>query len=175
MKENDLEIRRATLADLDILAALGVTTCYEAYFELDPSADLARYCARAFSAGQIAEELADPASTFLIAETNRRAVGYAKLREGKRVACLGDRHAIEVQRIYLLEKMKGRNFGRLLLERCFAIAREKGYAALWLGVWEKNRAAQKFYEKIGMQCAGETDFSDGENEFINLVYTIDII
>ncbi|MBS1795944.1 MAG: GNAT family N-acetyltransferase [Acidobacteria bacterium] len=174
MRENDLQIRTAGRGDLKLLAALGVTTCYEAYFELDPSDALAAYCALAFNLEQLKTELDDPAATFLIAETRGRAVGYAKLREGKTVECLAGRHAIEVQRIYLLEKVKGRGFGRLLLERCRELGRAKGYAALWLGVWEKNVGAQRFYERMGMKCVGETDFSDGANEFINHVYAVDL-
>ena len=80
------------------------------------------------------------------------------------------KNAIEIQRIYVIEKMKGKKIGKALIEKCFEIAREKGYETLWLGVWDKNIAAQKFYEKIGMKNVGTTDFTDGKNEFINLVF-----
>jgi len=171
----NLKIRRATISDLQIISALGITTCYEAYFELDPSNDLAEYCVIFFSLSQLTRELEDASSTFLLVEWNGKAIGYAKLREGKRVECLKNANAIEVQRIYLLEKMKGRSFGRMLIEKCFTIGAEKGYETLWLGVWEKNIAAQKFYESIGMENIGTTDFSDGKNKFVNLVFAKKII
>jgi diamine N-acetyltransferase len=60
------------------------------------------------------------------------------------------------------------------MEKCCEIGREKGYETLWLGVWDKNIAAQRFYEKIGMGNVGTTDFSDGKNEFINLVFAKNI-
>ncbi len=167
---NELTIRQATIADVKIVSALGITTCYEAYFELDPSKDLAEYCVNFFSLETLKTEFEDASSTFLIAELNSKAVGYAKLREGKKIECLKDKNAIEVQRIYLLEKMKGRNFGKALMEKCCEIGSKKGYETLWLGVWDKNIVAQKFYEKIGMKNVGTTDFSDGKNEFINLVF-----
>ena len=170
-----LTIRRATISDIQIISALGITTCYEAYFELDPSQDLAEYCVKFFGLQTLTAELEDANSTFLIAELNDKAVGYAKLREGKKIECLNDKHAIEVQRIYLLEKVKCRNFGRALMEKCFVIGKEKGYETLWLGVWDKNVHAQKFYESIGMKNVGTTDFSDGKNEFINLVYAKEIL
>jgi diamine N-acetyltransferase len=166
----NLMIRPATISDIHIISALGITTCYEAYFELDPSQDLAEYCVNSFSLEQLTAEIEDVNSTFLIAEFNRKAVGYAKLREGKKIECLKGKNAIEVQRIYILEKVKGKNVGKLLMEKCHEIGREKGYETLWLGVWDKNVAAQKFYEKIGMENIGTTDFSDGKNEFINLVF-----
>jgi hypothetical protein len=36
-----LKIRRADIEDLNIISSLAIATCYEAYFELDPSKDLA--------------------------------------------------------------------------------------------------------------------------------------
>ena len=167
-------IRPATTDDINILAALGTTTCYEAYFEIDPSSDLADYCARIYSPENIRTEFNDPNSTYFIAEINDRSVGFAKLRENNRVDCLGDAHAIELQRIYVLERLKGQNVGKALITRCLDSAREKGYDTLWLGVWEKNMRAQRFYEKIGMNNIGTTDFSDGKNSFINFVYAIKV-
>jgi diamine N-acetyltransferase len=171
---NELKIRQATISDIQIISALGITTCYEAYFELDPSRDLAEYCVNFFSLEKLNIEFEDANSTFLIAEFDGKAVGYAKLREGKKIECLKDVNTIEVQRIYLLEKMKGKRIGESLMEKCLEIGREKGYKTLWLGVWDKNIAAQRFYEKIGMKNIGTTDFSDGKNEFINLVFAKEI-
>lgn len=168
-------IRFADEDDLKLLVVLGMTTCYEAYFELDPSRDLAEYCAWSFSEEQLKNEFEDANSTFLIAELGGRAVGYAKLREGKKIECMTGRNVVEVQRIYVLEKMKGKRIGERLISRCFEIARERGFEAVWLGVWDKNTAAQAFYEKIGMTRVGWTDFSDGKNEFINMVFAKEIL
>jgi len=167
-------IRPATADDINILAALGTTTCYEAYFELDPSSDLADYCARIYSPDNVLSEFEDPNSTYFIAEINDRAVGFAKLRENNRVECLSDAHAIELQRIYVLEKMKGQNVGKALIAESLNAAREKGYDLLWLGVWEQNLPAQRFYERLGMKTIGTTGFNDGKNDFINFVYAIDV-
>lgn len=175
MESSDLVIRFAEADDLKLLVALGMTTCYEAYFELDPSRDLAEYCVWSFSPEQLKTELEDAGSTFLIAEIDARAIGYAKLREGKKIECMAGKNAVEIQRIYILERMKGRRIGEKLMNRCFEIAKERGFGVVWLGVWDKNTAAQRFYEKIGMTRAGWTDFSDGKNEFINMVFAKDIL
>jgi diamine N-acetyltransferase len=170
-----LEIRFATIKDLNLISALGITTCYEAYFELDPSHDLADYCVNFFSSEQVETELNDKNSTHLIAEFNGNAVGFVKLREGKQIDCLKDKNAIEVQRIYVLEKLKGKRIGESLMMRCFEIAKERGYETLWLGVWDKNLPAIKFYEKLGMSNIGTIDFSDGKSDFINLVFGKDVL
>jgi GNAT superfamily N-acetyltransferase len=174
MNERELVIRFAEADDLKLLVALGMTTCYEAYFELDPPKDIAEYCVWSFSPEQLKTELEDKNSTFLIAEPDGRAVGYAKLREGKRIECMAGKNAVEIQRIYILEKMKGKRIGERLINRCFEIAKARGFETVWLGVWDKNTAAQKFYEKIGMTRVGWTDFSDGKTEFINMVFAKDL-
>lgn len=171
---NEFNIRKAGLTDVNLISALGITTCYEAYFELDPSHDLADYCINFFSLQQVTNELNNKNSTYLIAEFKGNAVGFVKLREGKKVDCLQDKNTIEIQRIYLLEKVQGRGFGKLLIDKSIEIGREKGYEMIWLGVWDKNIAAQKFYEKIGMKNVGITDFSDGKNKFINFVFAKEI-
>lgn len=170
----NVNIRFATSDDINILAALGTTTCYEAYFELDPSRDLADYCARVFEPENVRAEFEDVNATFLIAESDERAIGFAKIRENKHIECLAGRNATEIERLYVLERMKSLGIGRLLVDRCREIGRERGYDTLWLGVWNLNIAAQKFYEKLGMTNIGTTGFSDGKNDFVNFVYAIDI-
>lgn len=170
----ETSIRLATDADITILAALGTTTCYEAYFELDPSRDLADYCARVYSSESVRAEFEDPNSTYLVAEINDRAVGFSKLRENNRVDCVTDELSIEIQRIYLLEKVKGSGVGRKLIEQCFEVGRENGHRTAWLSVWDENEKAQRFYEKIGMKNVGTTSFNDGKNDFVNYVFAIEL-
>ena len=107
----NLSIRKADISDLKIICALGVTTFYEAYFEFDDSRDLADYVLENFSVGQIKKELKDKNSTFFIAEIETSAVGYAKLRENAPAECLEGENTVEIQRIYILEKMKGKSVG----------------------------------------------------------------
>ncbi len=165
-----LRIRKATLTDLNLISVLAITTHYEAYFELDPSHDLADYCVRFFDLETVKSELENPSWTFLIAEYEGNAIGFAQLREGKKIECMEGKNAIEIQRIYVIEPMKGKKIGKALIEKCCEIGKEKGYETIWLGVWDENIEAQKFYEKIGMKNVGITDFSDGKNEFVNFVF-----
>ena len=168
----NLAIRPAELVDINTLAALGTTTCYEAYFELDPTRDLADYCVRVYSPANVKFAFEDTNSTYLIAECDGRVGGFAKLRENNKAECLGDAHAIELQRIYVLAQLKGLGVGQALHSRCIKIAHERGFQQLWLGVWDKNIAAQQFYERIGMTRVGTTNFNDGKNDFLNFVYAI---
>lgn len=170
----ELTIRPAEATDLNVLAVLGTTTCFEAYFELDPTRDLADYCARVYSPENVKFEFDDVNSTYLIAECDGRSGAFAKLRENNAAECLGDANVIELQRIYVLAQLKGLGVGHALHSKCVKIAHERGFEKLWLGVWDKNVAAQQFYERIGMKRVGTTNFNDGKTDFLNFVYAIDL-
>lgn len=169
MNETNLNIRRANETDAGLLSVLGTATFYEAYFEQDDSSYLSAYCVEAFNLAQMKNELADRNSTFFIAEWQGKAAGYAKLREGSEGDGVETENSIELQRIYILEKMKGRNIGLGLMQRCFAEALQKGFALLWLGVWRYNLPAQKFYAKLGFEKVGELPFEYGDGFEINFV------
>ena len=170
----NISICQADISDVQIICALGVTTFYEAYFEYDDSRDLANYVLESFSRAQIESELNNRDSTFFIAELNGKAVGYAKLRENSKVDCLKSDDAIELQRIYILEKAKGKGVGDRLMKRCFTEARAKGFKKIWLGVWEKNLAAQEFYKKFGFVKVGELQFPYGDTVGTNFVLKMDL-
>ncbi len=170
----NLSIRHADISDTNIICALGVTTFYEAYFEQDESSDLANYVLESFSPAQIKNELNNTNSTFFIAELNGKAVGYAKLRENSAVDCLKNENAVELHRIYILERAKGKGVGGKLLNQCFEAARAKGYEAIWLGVWEQNSAALGFYEKLGFVKVGELQFPYGKAVGTNYVLKIEL-
>ncbi|CAN5872234.1 GNAT family N-acetyltransferase [soil metagenome] len=167
-------IRKADISDVKIICALGVTTFYEAYFAFDDSNDLADYVLKSFSFEQIDSELTDENSTFFLAEIEKGAVGYAKLRENSPAQCLAGENTIEIHRIYILEKMKGKSVGDALMQKCFDEARRKNYASVWLGVWEENLLAQRFYQKYGFEKVGELQFPYGDVIGTNYVLKLNL-
>ncbi|MEZ5428203.1 MAG: GNAT family N-acetyltransferase [Pyrinomonadaceae bacterium] len=173
-KALQLTIRYADLSDARLISGLGATTFYETYFEQDEPGDLADYLAENFNPKQMEKELADPDSTFMIAEVEGKAVGYAKLRENSRVDCIRDEKAVELHRIYVLEKMSGRGIGGELIRECRAEARRKGFTSIWLGVWENNPKAQRFYRKQGFVKAGELRFRYGSKIETNYILRSDL-
>jgi ribosomal protein S18 acetylase RimI-like enzyme len=163
------EIRRATTAAAKLVSVLGAVTFYEAYFEQDAPADLANYIHESFNLDKICAEIEDVNSAFFIIYLNNHAVGYAKLREDSTVDCVANETSIELQRIYMVERVFGKGIGERLLKHCLEFAKRKGFKTLWLGVWEENRRAQRFYEKHGFRRVGTLTFPYGETVGINFV------
>jgi ribosomal protein S18 acetylase RimI-like enzyme len=44
------------------------------------------------------------------------------------------------------------------MEDCLAEARRRAHVSMWLGVWEHNPRAQRFYARFGFERVGEQVF-----------------
>lgn len=173
-REREVAIRKAGIADLRLISVLATACFYEAYFEQDDPHDLSNYISENFSHERLSDELRSAESTFLIAFHRGRAVGYAKLRDGEPHESIENKNAIELQRIYLIERVWGTGVGAVLLERCVAEARWMGREILWLGVWEENRRGLSFYSKHGFKRVGSLTFPYYNSVGINAVMQIEI-
>jgi len=96
-----LTIRRGTLADAGLLSELGAHTFSETFAADNTPQDLAAYIAASFNVARQTAELEDPASTFLIAEVDGRAAGYAQLHDGKAEQSVEGANPVELVRLYV--------------------------------------------------------------------------
>lgn len=165
----EIRIREAVASDALILAALAGATFYETYVETDDPQDLAEYVTTKFSVEATERELDDPSATFLIAEADGKAVGYARFLRGEPPEFLSGIRSAEIQRIYLLSKFGRKGIGSALIDECLRRAEFEGYEAVFLGVWNENLSAKAFYESRGFRLAGEVEFSYGKSTFTNEV------
>jgi ribosomal protein S18 acetylase RimI-like enzyme len=156
-------IRRGTENDADLLAKLGATTFYESFAAQNTPENMAAYLAQTFGPEKQRAELADPRNTFLIAENDAVAIGYAQLRVGKAPACVSDPQAIELVRLYVSSTFQGSGIGGRLMEACLTEARQAGYQTIWLGVWQQNTRAQAFYKRWKFSIVGEHVFQLGDD------------
>jgi diamine N-acetyltransferase len=165
----EIRVRRATVDDAHPLAQLGAQTFKET-FEADNTAeDMAAYLASHFNLAQQTAELADDATTFLIAEVGGVPAGYAKLHAGQPTECIGGAEPIELVRLYVSREWLGRGVGEVLMRACLDEARGAGYKTIWLGVWERNARAQAFYRKWNFRSVGEHVFQLGADAQTDIV------
>ena len=152
--------RIATTADAALLASLAESCFIDTFGAQNTADDMAMYVAGAFGESIQRDELADPRNTVVIAERDGEVAGYAMLRE----EASGDRRtAIEIVRLYSIASLIGRGIGATLMERCLAIAAERGKDVVWLGVWERNVRAIRFYERSGFADVGSQAFTLGRD------------
>lgn len=158
-----LAVRRGILADAHLLSELGARTFSETFASENTPEDLAAYIATSFNVERQTTELEDPAFTFLIAEVEGRAAGYAKLHDGQPEKIIEGAKPIELVRLYVLREWHGRGFGGQLMRACLDEARQSGHETIWLGVWERNPRAQAFYQKWNFRTVGEHVFKLGSD------------
>jgi diamine N-acetyltransferase len=145
----NLQIRQAKLEDLAALQMIGRKTFAETFESGNSEENLANYLAEGFSAEKLSAELANAYSQFYFAEMNGQVLGYLKVNTGEAQTENQDPAAIEIERIYVLKEYHGKEVGPKLYQKALSIAHEQNAPYIWLGVWEKNPRAIRFYEKQG--------------------------
>jgi diamine N-acetyltransferase len=158
-----LTIRHGTPDDAGLLSELGARTFSETFAADNTAENLAAYIATSFNVAQQTAELKDPASTFLIAEIDGRAAGYAKLHDGEPEKAVEGADPVELVRLYVSRDWLGRGIGEQLMRACVDEARQAGHDTIWLGVWERNARAQAFYRKWDFRAVGEHVFQLGSD------------
>jgi ribosomal protein S18 acetylase RimI-like enzyme len=152
----------ATPDDAELLTNFGAQAMRDAFGAQNTPENLEAYLATAFTPEQLRRELTDPGATFFLAKHGPDLVGYAKMRRnGPKPRRLRGMRAVEVQRIYVRRDAQGLGIGRVLLEACLDTGRSEGFEAVYLGVWEKNPAAQAFYRNLGFSRIGWHFFQFG--------------
>lgn len=164
-----VSIRRADTSDAARLASLARATFVDTFGRDNTAADMALYTAHAFGEDIQRAELSDSRVIVLIAEQNGEAVGYAMLREGPAPDCVGARDAIEIARLYSVQRLIGSGIGAALMQRCLTEVESRGKDVVWLGVWEHNARAIAFYRRWGFVDAGTQQFVLGRDRQIDRV------
>lgn len=166
-----IQIRQAKLNDAQMLTELSYETFYDAFREhpQNTPADMLAYMEKAFNIKTVSAELSEENSIFLIAESENKAVGYAKVMLGTFEEGIEAERPIELNRLYAKTAFIGRGVGQKLMDQCFEIAVENNCDMIWLGVWEYNPRAIRFYEKQGFYKVGSHVFQLGSDPQIDLL------
>ena len=148
--EGNVKVTIAGKQDAATIADLSRRTFYDTFAPHNTPENMELFLNTQFTRKQLIQQVGGRGNTFLLARLEGIAVGYARLFEGTEVpGVLAGTKAIEIARIYAEKKVIGKGIGRILMQACIDLARQKGMAWIWLGVWEHNHRAISFYEKMG--------------------------
>ncbi|TDQ79225.1 GNAT family N-acetyltransferase [Sphingobacterium yanglingense] len=142
-------IKKASLADIAQLQKIGRETFSETFSESNSAENMKKYLEEGFSISKLSEELSNEHAAFYFAMRDNQVIGYLKINLGASQTELQDSHSLEIERIYVLAAYHGHKVGQLLFEKAMDIAHEKEVDYVWLGVWEENPRAIRFYLKNG--------------------------
>lgn len=158
-----ISIVKAGMADLAVLQQISRQTFTETFAESNHAADMEAYVAGSFSQEKLAGELYNEQAEFYFAMLGEAVTGYLKINFGAAQTELQSSHAMEIERIYVLQQYKGKQAGQLLYKKALQRATEAGVDYIWLGVWEQNENAIGFYRKNGFVAFDKHIFQLGSD------------
>lgn len=169
-----MKIRKINIDDLEALRNLSIQTFKETFEEVNTEEDMQKYLDENLSIEKLKSELENPNSEFYFAENNGEILGYLKLNfKDAQTEKLEENH-FEIERIYVLKAFLGQKIGQILFDKAIEIGREKNLEYVWLGVWEENHRAIRFYGKNGFEIFGKHDFVLGEDVQTDLLMKMKI-
>lgn len=173
--QQQLSIRYATPSDRDDLLRLSINSFRDTFADENNTSDINQYLKETFSPSQMEAELKDSRNTFLLAFSEDSAgagtalVGYSKLHTGTPEKEITGLAPIEISRLYLDSAFIGQGLGSKLMQACLDEAKKQGCQTVWLGVWEHNTRALRFYQRWGFEAVGTHAFqmgTDAQTDFI---------
>lgn len=167
-------IRKCTINDLYELQQISIETNIDTFAEYNTEENMAAFLEKAFNTHALTCELNEPNSEFYFAYDEDEVIGYMKLNEVPAQSDINDETSLELERIYLRKNRRGIGDGRHLLEYAINLARTRNKKYLWLGVWEYNHIARKFYHKHGFYEFSEHDYWVGDDRQRDILMRIDL-
>lgn len=160
-----IKISKASIEALATLQQIGKATFFETFAESNSEADMKKYLDENFSTEKLTAEVNHPDSQFFVAWEGQSPIGYLKLNTGlAQTELQQDESTLEIERIYVLSAYHGKKVGQLLYEKALEVAGLLKKSSIWLGVWEENPRAIKFYTKNGFVPFGQHLFKMGDDE-----------
>jgi ribosomal protein S18 acetylase RimI-like enzyme len=168
-------LRRATAADVPVLAPFAAEAFTAAFGHLYQPADLALFLGQWRTRKAYRDTLAIPAMRVQLAEVDGRLAGYAQI-------ALGDgfeerpepqpARPVLLSQLYCAAAMTGRGVGAALMDWAIAEARAWHADALQLSVFSKNFGAQRFYRRYGFEHVADIDFWVGNHRDDEFLYEL---
>ncbi|WP_337031737.1 GNAT family N-acetyltransferase [Paenibacillus illinoisensis] len=164
-----IKITKCSCEDLLTLQKISIDTFHDTFKDQNTPENMEAYLAKAFHSEQLERELANPSSDIYFVYFNDELAGYLKVNVNDAQSEKMGKEFLEIERIYIRSPFQNHGLGKVLLNKAIEIAMEKNKSKVWLGVWEKNRKAIAFYNKMGFIQTGAHSFYMGDEEQIDFI------
>ncbi len=158
-----IRIREAKLEEVPAVRELAIEVYTDTFADQNTAANLQAFYDESYSLERFNTEFHEANALLYLALDDLKIVGFLRLRQSQEVEKQLSTNTVELHRLYVHRDYHGTNASRLLMEKALAYATEKNFEWIWLGVWEKNFRAQKFYTKWGFEKFGEHIFQMGDD------------
>lgn len=166
---NEMELYQVQKSDLLALQEISRQTFFDTFALANKEEDMNQYLKVNLSFDQLTEELDNPSTSFFFAKSNNEILAYIKLNEAEAQTEKRNIPSMEIERIYVRKEYQNRGVGQFLLDYSIQITKDKKLNVIWLGVWEQNVSAIRFYERNHFHFFGKHSFMLGSDEQTDLL------
>jgi len=170
----NIEIGRVTLANIEQLQYISRQTFIETFSGVNTEDNMNKYLDESFNISRLTNEIQNLNSEFYFAVIEAKVVGYLKINCGDAQTELKNDNTLELERIYVLKEFHGKKVGQILFNKALLIAEQRKVDYLWLGVWEENHKALKFYMKNGFTAFNKHVFRLGDDVQTDIMMKLQI-
>lgn len=164
-----ITVRKCDIDDLKQLKEISYSTYYDTFVQFNTLENMNAYLDSAYNIDKLRLELKDSYSEFYFVYDDDKLAGYMKINDVGAQTDIHDEKSLEVERLYIKKEYHGKGLGKVLMDIAIGIAKNRGKSYMWLGVWENNFNAQRFYKKFGFYKIGSHPFVMGDDEQIDFV------
>lgn len=164
-----IEIKKISLAEVETLKDISIETFDDTFSEHNDPAYMEEFLNSQYTVEKLAAEIKIPNSEFYFIMMDSNLAGYLKLNFDSAQSETMDGKGLEIERIYIRKGFKRNGLGKRLLEKAIDRANSMDSEFIWLGVWEDNIPAMKFYEKMGFMESGSHSFYLGSDEQTDII------
>ena len=170
----NIEIKKVTLANIEHLQHIARQTFIETFSEVNTKDNMNKYLDESFNISRLTSEIQNLNSEFYFAVLDAKVVGYLKINCGDAQTELKNDKTLELERIYVLNEFHGKRVGQILFNKALQVAEQMKVDYLWLGVWEENHKALKFYMKNGFTAFDKHVFRFGDDTQTDIMMKLPI-
>jgi len=169
-----MEIRKVNIQDIEKLKEIGKLTFAETFSSENSEENMTEYLENGFSTEKLKTELTDENTVFYFAELSGNVIGYLKINVRESQTEIKVKNALEIEQIYVLKEFHGKKVGQILYDKALELAKEKNVENVWLGVWEENPRAIRFYKKNGFVAFDKHIFKLGNDEQTDIMMKLEL-
>lgn len=169
MNKPAYRIRPITVDDIPALQEISRETFKKTFDPYTAPDDMVRFLKEDYETAKMRSEIDNPNSRFFFLVVSDQVAGYLKVNVGDAQTEAIKDNALEVERIYLRQQFQHQGLGLILIKYAEKIARREAKDYMWLGVYEHNKVAQKFYARDGFKRVGQHVFQVGSDPQIDFL------
>jgi ribosomal protein S18 acetylase RimI-like enzyme len=151
VSSHKIKLEPINIQQVHLLQKISIETFNLAFAEFNTKENLEAYYQIAFSIPSLNKQLQDPNCSFYFVYVDDQLAAYTKINIGESQTEIKAIESLEVERLYIYPQYQNLGLGKHILNEIMvqAIIANKTY--LWLGVWENNHRAIKFYTQLGFK------------------------